>query len=63
MHHLNPSSNIQLIVVVGFIESDIMYTNVNSDDTAMNTQEFTAADQNVRCAECSCFNLLLIFIW
>jgi hypothetical protein len=36
-----------VVVVVGFIDSDIMYTEINCDNTTMYTQKFTADQKYV----------------
>ena len=34
-----------VVAVVGFIDSDIMYTEINCDNTTMYTQKFTAGQK------------------
>ena len=36
-----------VVAVVGFIDSDIMYTEINCDNTTMYTQKFTADQKYV----------------
>ena len=36
-----------VVVVVGFIDSDIMYTEINCDNTTMYTQKFTGDQKYV----------------
>ena len=42
-----PTKVVLSVVVVGFIDSDIMYTEINCDNTTMYTQKFTADQEKI----------------